>query len=43
VADTGARRTGAQGGPFIGTRAGEERRLAGIGEVHHGGDNGTQR
>jgi hypothetical protein len=31
VADADARRSGARGGPFIGTQGGEERRLAGIG------------
>jgi hypothetical protein len=42
VAEAGARRSGARGGPFIGARGEVERRLPDIGEVHIGGDNGAQ-
>jgi hypothetical protein len=43
VAEAGARRKGARGGLFIGTRGRERLRLAGVGEVHSGGGNGAQR
>jgi hypothetical protein len=43
VAKVGARRSGARGSPFIGTRGGKRPKPASAGEVHSDGANGAQR